>query len=103
MVDSNLSDEENREIQNFNPLLDWCKKMIFTGGQIIQINRPEKFGGYVKYETYQQLENDYFAGSLHPMDLKNGVSETLINWFEPIRKFVEQNPEGLELVKNVRK
>jgi len=102
MIDSALSEEKNREIQNFNPLLDWCKKMIFPGGQIIEINRPEKFGGYVELSNYADLEKAYFAGNLHPMDLKNGVAQTLINWFEPIRTFIEQNPEGLELVKKVR-
>jgi len=103
MIDTNLSQEENQEIQQFNPLLDWSKKMIFAGGKTIEISRPEKFGGYIKFENYTELEQAYFGGNLHPMDLKTGVAETLINWFEPIRKFVEENPEGLELVRGVRK
>jgi tyrosyl-tRNA synthetase len=96
MIDKNLSNEENQKIQVFNPLLDWSKKMIFPGGQVIQVNRPEKFGGNIKFENYQDLEKSYFEGKLHPMDLKNGVAQTLINWFAPICTFVQENPQILE-------
>jgi tyrosyl-tRNA synthetase len=95
--------EEISAEQAWNPLLDWCKNMIYPGGQIIQISRPERFGGDVSYPNYKALEADYFAGKLHPLDLKNGVAQTLAKWFAPIRDYVEQYPDGLNLVKNIKK
>ena len=89
--------------QDLNPLLDWCKKMIFPAGKVLEVQRPEKFGGNKEYFDYKTLENDYFIGNLHPLDLKTAVAKCLADWFEPIKKYVETNPQGLELVKNIKK
>jgi tyrosyl-tRNA synthetase len=70
----------------FNPVLDWCKYIIFQIKNKLEIKRPEKFGGNVSYDSYKKLEKDYEEGKLHPMDLKNGVSEALIKILEPARE-----------------
>lgn len=103
IVDPNLDEAGNRTIQNQNPILDWCKNMIYPAGQIVSVNRSEKFGGNKTFASYNELESDYFAGNLHPLDLKNGVAQTLGKWFTPIREFVETHPDGLELFKSARK
>ena len=89
--------------QEWNPMLDWAKKMIFPGGKTVKVERPEKFGGNVEYLNYEMLEMDYFLGNLHPMDLKSGIASCLADWFEPICEFVNGKPEILELVKNAKK
>jgi tyrosyl-tRNA synthetase len=38
------------------------------------IERPEKYGGNLEYSTYEEVEKDFIAKKLHPLDLKNGVS-----------------------------
>jgi tyrosyl-tRNA synthetase len=96
------SPEEIEIEQEWNPMLDWCKKMIFPAGKALDISRPDKFGGDVSYDSFEDLKADYFAGKLHPMDLKNGVATTLTNWFEPIRKAVEGN-SGLEILEDLGK
>jgi tyrosyl-tRNA synthetase len=96
------SPEEIEIEQEWNPMLDWCKKMIFPAGKALDISRPDKFGGDVSYDSFEDLKADYFAGKLHPMDLKNGVATTLANWFEPIRKAVEGN-SGLEILEDLGK
>ena len=103
MVAENQTKEEILEEQKYNPTLNWCQFMIYPAGKIVTVERPEKFGGNKTYPTYQELEIDYFAGNLHPLDLKNGVAKTLADWFEPIREWVQKNPEGLELVKSVKR
>ncbi|MEI6728113.1 MAG: tyrosine--tRNA ligase [bacterium] len=103
MFEEGQSKEEIEAIQKFNPLLDWSKKMIFPAGKTISVERPEKFGGNKDYNTFKELQDDYFAGNLHPLDLKNAAAKTLANWFAPIREWVEANPAGLELVKSVKK
>lgn len=50
------------------------------------IKRPEKFGGNLEIKTYSELEKIYSEGKLHPMDLKNTMSEELDEMLAPIRK-----------------
>ena len=56
---------------------------------IFIINRPEKFGGPLEYKNYEELEKDYIAGKLHPLDLKNAVAVQLAELLEPLRKRFE--------------
>ena len=75
----------------FNPILDWVKYLIFRDSDSkLEIKRPEKFGGDVTYASYKDLEKDFAEKKLHPMDLKNSVSEKLIQILEPARKHFEQ-------------
>ncbi|MEM4270941.1 MAG: tyrosine--tRNA ligase [Candidatus Pacearchaeota archaeon] len=75
----------------FNPILDWVKYLIFRDANSeLDINRPEKFGGNIKYTSYQKLEKDFSEKKLHPIDLKNSVAEKLIQILEPARKHFEQ-------------
>ena len=75
----------------FNPILDWVKYLIFRDADSkLEIKRPEKFGGDVTYTSYKELEKDFAEKKLHPMDLKNSVSEKLIQILEPVRKHFEQ-------------
>jgi tyrosyl-tRNA synthetase len=57
------------------------KKEKFT------IERPEKFGGNVSYDSYEKLEKDFAEKKLHPMDLKKAVAKELSKLLEPIRKY----------------
>lgn len=95
--------EEIQAEQLWNPILDWCDKMIFPGEQKVVIQRKEEWGGKAVYEDFETLKQDYFAGKIHPMDLKSAVSETLATWFSPIRAWAESNPDAIELVLNSRK
>ena len=75
----------------FNPILDWVKYLIFRDADSkLEIKRPEKFGGDMTYTSYKELEKDFAEKKLHPMDLKNSVSEKLIQILEPARKHFEQ-------------
>lgn len=75
----------------FNPILDWTKFLIFRNESIkLEIKRDEKFGGNITYFSYDELEKDFKDKKLHPMDLKNAVSEELIKLLEPARKHFEQ-------------
>lgn len=43
------------------------------------IERADKFGGTVKFSTYQQLEEAYAKEEIYPLDLKHGVASHLNN------------------------
>ncbi|MEK6872659.1 MAG: tyrosine--tRNA ligase [Nanoarchaeota archaeon] len=71
---------------NYNPVLDWCKHLIFPISEKLEVKRDKKFGGNIIYSDYSSLERDFVNGKLHPMDLKNAVAEKLIKILEPVRK-----------------
>jgi tyrosyl-tRNA synthetase len=77
----------------FNPMLDWCKYLVFfnENSELI-VERPEKWGGNLIYTSYEQLEKDYAEKQLHPQDLKAAVAEWLIKKLEPARTYFE-DPE----------
>ena len=50
------------------------------------VERPEKFGGNLIYKNYEEIEKDYIAKKLHPMDLKAALAKEINKLLEPIRK-----------------
>jgi len=106
------SDEIRRKIKQafclegeteFNPILDWTKYLIFRDADSkLEIKRSEKFGGDITYTSYKELEKDFAEKKLHPMDLKNSVSEKLIQILEPARKHFEQ-PKVKKMLEELEK
>lgn len=74
----------------YNPVLDWAKHLIFVNQDtVLNISRPEKWGGDLSYSSYEELEKDYAEKKLHPQDLKMAVAEWLIKKLEPARVYFE--------------
>jgi len=71
---------------SYNPVLTWAKLLIFNEDKLLEVKRPEKYGGDKTYESYDQLEEDFVNGSLHPLDLKKAVAEYINDLLEPIRE-----------------
>lgn len=68
-----------------SPLLEIARHIIFHERDEITIERPERFGGDVTYQSYSELESDFAAKRLHPADLKRAVGEYLVGIVGPIR------------------
>lgn len=86
-----------------NPILEYCKYIIFEKYAEVTINRPEKFGGNITYSSYAALESDYAAGKLHPQDLKKNVSRYINELLEPVRQHFKTDPHAMKLAKFVKK
>ncbi len=71
---------------NENPVLGIVKLIIFPRYEKIVIERPEKFGGNIKFENYSELEKIYKKGEVHPLDLKNSCIKYLSEICGEIRK-----------------
>jgi tyrosyl-tRNA synthetase len=69
----------------FNPLIDWTEKIIFPVKQKLSIKREKKFGGNKTYVSLKNLKDDFSKGDLHPSDLKEAVTESLIDILKPAR------------------
>lgn len=82
-----------------NPVMELVKYVIMRDGKTpFTIERPEKYGGEITFENYEELETAFVEGKLHPLDLKNAVAEELIKILEPCRRYFEQNKEAKELL-----
>nr|ALP32192.1 aminoacyl tRNA synthetase [synthetic construct] len=66
-----------------NPIMEIAKYFLEYP---LTIKRPEKFGGDLTVNSYEELESLFKNKELHPMRLKNAVAEELIKILEPIRK-----------------
>ncbi len=73
-----------------NPVLEMYRYHIFPIKSKVTIKRPEKFGGDAHYNSYIKLEEDFTNGQLHPADLKNNLSDELIERLSSARKYFEQ-------------
>lgn len=73
-----------------NGLMGFLKYVIMVmkkdAGKKFKVERAEKFGGNVEYSNYEQLEKDFVAKKLHPMDLKKAVAQEINALVEPVRK-----------------
>ena len=70
-----------------NPVLAICKYHVFPRMEAgMTISRPEKFGGDVHYDNYEQLEADFVSGAMHPMDLKKACADCMIEILAPVRE-----------------
>lgn len=67
-------------------------------GEKFIIERPEKFGGNVEFNNYEELEKMFVEKKIHPMDLKSNTARYFIKILEPLRKHFETN-EMKKLVK----
>ncbi len=78
-----------------NPIMEIAHHFLFRENEKILIKRPEKFGGDLEL-SYLELRKLYQNKELHPLDLKNTVTEYLIEFLEPVRAYMEKNyPQGM--------
>ena len=85
-----------------NPILEIARQIVFHEFSTISIERPEKFGGNISYNNYENLESDFLQKKLHPTDLKEAVGESLIKIVSPIRDKLDLSEDLSNLIKNNR-
>ena len=60
------------------------------------IKRDKKFGGDLEYKNYQNIEKDFTAKKIHPLDLKMAVAEEI----NKLLKIIQKNKKELEKIAN---
>ncbi len=80
-----------------NPVLEYCRYLIFEKKECLEIKRPEKFGGNVSFESYKKLEQEFEKGSVHPMDVKNAVAGEIEAMIRPVREHFEKNARARKM------
>jgi len=84
-----------------NPVLEYCRYIIFEKFDQVKIERPEKFGGNLEFNSYEELEKAFGNKELHPMDLKQAVAFYINELVKPVREHFEKDPKAKELKEKV--
>jgi tyrosyl-tRNA synthetase len=95
-----------------NPILDYCKQIIFQAKYLkgqehlldggFKVEREEKFGGDVSYQTYEELEKAFVNKELFPLDLKQAVVKYLNLLLQPVRDHFASDAHAKALLEEVR-
>ncbi len=92
-----------REVDN-NPVMSIAKYIVFRGERKrFVIDRKPEYGGTIEVYSYEELENLYREGKIHPLDLKNAVAKELIKIVKPIRDMLQANKDLWEELKDIEK
>jgi len=84
----------------FNPMLDWARKLAFPRDGEFRVARSPRHGGDLIFRAAEEVDEAYLAGALHPADLKSAVAEWLIGALEPARQAFAQ-PEQRALLEEL--
>lgn len=76
----------DREVEN-NGILALFKNLVFNtiDSDKFTLLRPENYGGDVEFHNYQELEESFVNGTISSIDLKNNLTEYLVEFLQPIR------------------
>lgn len=72
-----------------NPMIEIAEAFVYPNQEKLLIKRPEKFGGDIEL-THDELIEEFGNGNLHPMDLKTGIKDFLIEFLAPVREYMEE-------------
>ncbi|MFA5061387.1 MAG: tyrosine--tRNA ligase [Candidatus Pacearchaeota archaeon] len=89
-----------------NGLMALLKYFIFIikkdKNEKLKISRPEKFGGDLSYSSYEELEKDFIEKKLHPLDLKNSITQEINHFLKNFRtnkKLIKLHKEAYNSLK----
>jgi tyrosyl-tRNA synthetase len=81
-------DDEGRE--RHNPVLQLFEWHVFPRFETVVVERPEQYGGDLRYERYEALASDLESGELHPADAKSALATYLDRLIESGREVVRE-------------
>ncbi|WP_435347630.1 tyrosine--tRNA ligase [Haloarchaeobius sp. HRN-SO-5] len=73
-----------------NPVLELFHYHVFPRFESVTVERPEKYGGDLVYDSYDDLAADLESGELHPQDAKNTLASYLDELVAPGREKLEE-------------
>ncbi|MCI4370712.1 MAG: tyrosine--tRNA ligase [Thermoplasmata archaeon] len=78
-----------------NPVVELAQHVVFPWEGALQIVRPEKYGGPMRFETPEAFATQYAAGAIHPQDLKGAVAGALERILAPASAYFSAHPEAI--------
>ncbi len=94
-------------VVEFNPILEYYRYLIFNaldrlGIKKVMVERPEKYGGNVVLNSYQDLEQKFANKEIHPMDLKVTLVKLINQLLDPVRRHFQENQHAKILLEKVK-
>ena len=86
-----------------NPILEYYRILVFEDPAPLTLKRDPKYGGDIRVSSYDELENKYASGRIHPQDLKTNMSLVLSERLAPVREYFKKNPQPLEEVRRLER
>jgi tyrosyl-tRNA synthetase len=81
-----------------NPVYEILKWFIIKDDKtVFKIERDMKYGGDIEL-TLPEFEKEYLAGNIHPYDMKNFVSEKLIEILKPARDLTDKKIDIIQTI-----
>jgi tyrosyl-tRNA synthetase len=84
-----------------NPILEYCRYIIFEKFRTFEIERPSKFGGNVSFEKYAELERAYEEGKIHPADVKKATAIHINQLLDPVRRHFGKDAKARDLLEKI--
>ncbi|MDY6765828.1 MAG: tyrosine--tRNA ligase [Candidatus Nanohaloarchaea archaeon] len=73
-----------------NGVLEYVRYLVFPilehRGEPFVVERPDKYGGTVEFQAYEDLEEAYVAEDLHPEDLKEAAAGYITDALQPVQE-----------------
>jgi tyrosyl-tRNA synthetase len=79
-----------------NSVLGLFKNLVFKLVPNFTLERDDKYGGNMNFNSYEELESAYAEGQVAPADLKQNLANFLAKFLEPIRQEFDK-PENKQL------
>jgi tyrosyl-tRNA synthetase len=76
-----------------NPVVEAAQYIVFPWEGRLAIERAEKHGGPVAFESVDAFLAAWRDGKLHPQDLKSAVASSLDRLVAPVRTYFRAHPE----------
>lgn len=86
-----------------NPVLEYLKYLIFPKLDTFSVTRSDVNGGNKTYASYDQLEEDFASGALHPGDLKPALAKAINAMLQPVRDHFKNDPTARKLLEQVKR
>jgi len=84
-----------------NPVLEYCKYIIFEKVEEFIIERDKKFGEEISFNDYDKLESAFKKKEIHPLDLKKATAKYINEFLEPVREHFRKDKKAKELLEKV--
>jgi tyrosyl-tRNA synthetase len=76
-----------------NPIVEAVRYIVFPWEGKFVVERAEKHGGPVTFETEPAFTTAWTEGQLHPQDVKAGVAASLNRLITPVRAYFAAHPD----------
>jgi tyrosyl-tRNA synthetase len=84
-----------------NPVLEYCKFIVFEKIDKFKIKRSDKFGGDISFDSYEDLEKAFVKKEVHPLDLKTATAKYINKFLAPVREHFEKDKRAKKLLSQV--